>query len=431
MPRVLKLLLTLALLALTSAASAQVSITITGGSEEALPIAVVPFQTTGDGAGPSEDLAAIIRADLARSGVFKALPPSNYVASPGRADDVRFSNWRALGADHLVVGEVSRNQAGDYRIRMELIDVYGGEALASKLYTASPDALRSAAHTVSNLVFEELTGRPGAFDSELVYVRTRGAGEGQEYQLMYADADGARAQSILTTSAPVLSPDWSPGGGRIAYVSLAGTGSRIYIQEIDTGNREVVANFNGVSSAPAFGPDGDRLALTRSTDGNPDIHILDLETGETRRLTKHYGIDTEPVWTPDGEHILFTSDRSGGPQIFRVPVNGGPPERVTYEGGYNASPDLSPDGELLTMVRRKDGEFHIAIKNLEKDLTRLLTDGRLDESPRFSPNGAMIVYTRVNGNREELATVSVHGRANEALREFDGNVREPAWSPID
>ncbi len=431
MPLTRKLLLTLVLLTLASATSAQVNITITGGSEEALPIAVVPFQTTGDNNAPGEDLAAIIRADLNRSGVFKALPPANYVASPGRGDEVRFSNWRALGVDHLVVGEVSRGEDGDYSVRVELIDVYGGEALASKLYTASSDALRSAAHTVSNLVFEELTGRAGAFDSELVYVRSQGAGESQEYQLMYADADGAQAQSILTTSAPLLSPDWSPSGSRVAYVSLAGTGSRIYIQEIATGEREVVANFDGVSSAPAFGPDGDRLALTRSTDGNPDIHILDLDTGETRRVTSHYGIDTEPVWTPDGEHLLFTSDRSGGPQIFRVAANGGQPERITYEGGYNASPDLGPDGELLTMVRRKDGKFHIAIKNLKKDLTRLLTGGKLDESPRFSPNGAMIVYTRVAENREELATVSVHGRANEALREFEGNVREPAWSPID
>lgn len=431
MPRMKSFLVTVVLVALAPAVPAQVEITITEGSEQALPIAVVPFQPSGDSASPDEDLAAIVRADLTRSGVFNALPPGDYVASPARANEVSFSNWRALGTDHLLVGETSRTDAGDYRIRVELMDVYSGESVASKLYTAGPNALRSAAHAISNLVFRELVGRPGAFDSEMVYVQTDGTGEDKEFELIYADADGARPQSILSGSAPLLSPDWSPNGKRVAYVSLSGKGSRIYVQEIATGEREVVADFDGVSSAPAFGPDGEQLALTRSSSGNPDIHILDLASGELEQVTNHYGIDTEPVWAPDGEHLFFTSDRSGGPQIFRVPVDGGEPERVSYEGGYNASPAMGPDGELLAMVRRKDGDFRIAIKNLDKNLTRILTDGRLDESPSFSPNGAMIVYTRVVGDREELATVSVHGRANEALREFDGNVREPAWSPIE
>jgi TolB protein len=416
---------------LATPAPAQVNITITEGSEAALPIAVVPFQPAKGSSSPGEDLAGIIRADLARSGMFDSLPPENYVAMPGRGSEVQFSNWRALGADHLLVGEVNQDESGKYRIRVELFDVYGAESLASKQYTAGPDALRSAAHIISNMIFQELVGRKGGFDSELVYVRTAGAGDDQSFELMYADADGAGAQAILTSPEPLMSPDWSPNGERVAYVSFEGGGSKIYVQEISTGDREVVADFDGINSAPAFSPDGTRLAMTRSSEGSPDIHVLDIETGETRQITDHYGIDTEPVWTPDGEHILFTSNRSGGPQIFRIPSDGGEAERLTYEGDYNASPDLGPEGDLLTMVHHEDGDFRIAIKNLEKDLMRVLTDGRLDESPSFSPNGAMIVYTRVAGDKTGLATVSVHGRANEALREFDGDVREPAWSPID
>lgn len=431
MTRCRALLLIIAACVWLSPAAAQVNITITEGSEAALPIAVVPFQAAENSPSPGADLAGIIRADLSRSGVFNALPPENYVAFPGRGSEVKLSNWRALGADHLLVGQVSQRDGGDYAIRVELFDVYGGESLVSKRYTAGPDALRSAAHTISNMIFQELVGRQGGFDSELVYVRTAGTGEDQAFELMYADADGAGAQPILTSPAPLMSPDWSPDSERVAYVSFEGGGSKIYVQEISSGDREIVAQFDGINSAPAFGPNGNRLAMTRSSEGSPDIHILDLETGETRQLTDHYGIDTEPVWTPDGEHILFTSNRSGGPQIFRIPVAGGEAQRVTYEGDYNASPDIGPNGELLTMVHQDDGEFHIAIKNLEKDLMRVLTDGRLDESPSFSPNGAMIVYTRVADDQTELATVSVHGRANEALREFDGDVREPAWSPID
>jgi len=428
--RLTKLLIIACLLGGPLAASAQIRLTITGGTEKAVPIAVVPFRVQDGLSAPDTDIAAVVRSDLHRTGLFDPLPPENFVSRPARSEDVRYQNWRALGADNLVVGSIGSAPNGGVDVRFELMDVYGSKVIVGKRYTAGRDAMRQVAHSISDDIYKALVGRSGAFNTNLLYIQVQGQGDQKRFELKYADADGYKPQTILTSRLPLMSPAWGPQRKRIAYVSFEEHRSEIYVQNVSTGKRHKVASFKGINGAPAFSPDGRRLAMTLSRDGNPDIYILDLDTGKTQRVTTHYGIDTEPVWTPDGRSIVFTSDRAGGPQIYRVPVNGGTPKRLTFDGSYNASPSLSSKGRLLAMVHRDDSGFHIAVMDLKSGLTRVLTHGNLDESPSFSPNGAMVVYTRAVSNGTQLATVSVHGRADQTLREVKGDVREPAWSPL-
>ncbi len=409
-------------------AAAQITIEITGGAVGAVPIAVVPFRTTGGVGGLDADVAEIVRDDLYRTGLFGTLPPGNFIAQPASSEEVRYRNWRALGADYLVVGTVGRGRNG-YEVSFELMNVYGARVLASKRYEVPPSALRTTGHTIANEVFRTLTGRPGGFNSRLLYVQEEGSGEDRRFQLIFSEADSRNAQAILTSDDPIMSPAWSPDRQRLAYVSFQKRRSEIYVQEVSTGERRKVASFEGINGAPAFSPDGQALAMSLPRSGSPNIVVLDLSSGDTRRVTSAGAIDTEPAWSPDGSQIYFTSDRGGNPQIYRVPATGGEVSRVTYEGGYNASPDVSPDGSLLAMVHRGDGGgFRIAVQDLETGLVNVLTDGPLDESPTFAPNGAMLAYTRVEGDQTELATVSVHGRANDSLTRSRHEVREPAWS---
>ncbi len=419
--------LLLAALALAPTAAAEIRIEITGGAEAALPVAMVPFEGSESPQVPV-DVAAIVQADLQRSGMFDPVDRSDFLSRPGRFEDVRFQNWRALGVDNLVVGSIAPGPRG-FDVRFELLDVYRGSRLVGKRYQVGAGALRTLAHTVANEVFQAIIGRPGGFNTRIAYVGVEGAGDDRRYRLVVADADGFSPQTVLTSAAPLLSPAWSPDGRRLAYVSFESRRSEVYVQEVASGKRRKVASFQGINGAPAWSPDGRRLALALSKDGNPEIYLLEVESGALRRLTNHWAIDTEPVWTPDGKALLFTSDRGGAPQIYRLPVSvAGEPQRVTFEGGYNASPDLSPDGRLLTMVHRTEGRYTIAVMDLESGLVRSLTDGPLDESPTFSPNGAMILYSSSAGS-QALATVSVHGRARQPLQSVGDEVREPAWSP--
>ncbi|HHH39176.1 MAG TPA: Tol-Pal system beta propeller repeat protein TolB [Sedimenticola sp.] len=413
-------------------ALAALTIEITGGAEGALPIAVVPFGWLGaPGRGPTQDLAAIVRADLKRSGRFETLPVKAMLARPHSGSEVEFKDWKALGMDNLVVGQVSPNGSGGYLVRFELFDVFKGEQLAGYSIPTTERDLRATAHHIADIIYEKLTGQRGAFATRVAYVVALGEpGRGQKVALRVADADGHSPQTIVTSSEPLMSPAWSPDGRRLAYVSFEKGQPAIYVQEVFTGRREKVAAYKGINGAPAWSPDGRKLALTLSRDGNPEIYVLNLTGSKSlKRLTNHYAIDTEPAWSPDGRSIVFTSDRGGRPQIYRIPAYGGRAERVTYEGDYNARASYSPDGRFLTLVTREGKDYRIGLLDLASGGLQILSDGRLDESPSFAPNGSMIIYaTKIDG-KGELAAVSVDGRVHQRLALEEGDVREPVWSP--
>lgn len=416
-----------------NASRAVLEITITQGVNTAVPVAIVPFAWQVPAPPPATDVAAVVGADLTRSGRFKAIPPASMLEKPSEASAINFTNWRVLNVNDLVIGRVKPAAAGNYQVEFQLFNVYTGQQLLGLSVLTTPQALRWAAHKISDLIYRKLTGQRGAFATRIAYVEVSRVVGQKRYSLVVADSDGANPQAVFQSREPIMSPDWSPDGRSLAYVSFENNRPAIYIQDIYTGKRQLVSERSGLNSAPAFSPDGKSLALVLSSSpGNPDIYIMNLASGALRRLTRSDAIDTEPAWSPDGKSLYFTSDRGGSPQIYKLNLDGGRPQRITFDGSYNARPEVSPDGKTLAMVHREHGQLHIAVLDLATGVLRTLTDGVLDKSPSFAPNGSMIIYEATYHNQGVLAEVSVDGQVRERLSESRTGlaVHSPAWGPF-
>jgi TolB protein len=410
---------------------AALQIEITSGVRDPIPIAIVPFAPAPPADG-GLDVAGVVQHDLEGSGRFKALPRERMPARPTQPEAISTADWKGAGSDYVVVGRVAALEGGTLAVEFDLVNTLTGVRLTTQRFTGPPGALRNAAHRVSDAIYQKILGVRGAFATRIAYVSVDGNLPAQRHQLIVADADGENPHLILESRYPIMSPAWSPDGQWLAYVSFESKLSGVYVQLVRTGERRLVSARAGINGAPAWSPDGRKLALTLGgSSGNPDIYVLDLTSQSLTRLTDDPAIDTEPEWAPDGRSLYFTSDRAGSPQIYQVSASGGRPKRITFEGNYNARPRVSADGTELAMVTLDGGNYRIAVQDLASGAVRVLSHGRLDESPSFAPNGATLLYSQREGAaRGSLATVSVDGLTGLRLKAAQGAVVEPAWGPF-
>lgn len=414
-------------------AHAQLRIEIVDGVEGAIPVAVVPFEWQAQSPAPAVGVSDIIGANLSRTGLFEAIPRSQMIERPSSPTEVGFGAWRLVGVDYVIIGRVIDAASGrGQEIEYHLLDVNTERSLLSQAMPAAPGDLRFASHRVSDAIYEALMGVPGAFATRIAYVVVQNTGTDNEvFELIVADADGFNPQPVVRNSEPIMSPAWSPDGRQMAYVSFATGRSNIIVQDLYTGQNRVVSSSRGINGAPAWSPDGTRLAVSLSVRGSPDIWVIDLTTNDRRQLTDHWSINTEPVWSKDGQQIFFTSDRAGRPQIYQMRSDGSELKRVTFEGEYNSRASVGLDDRFLAVVHSPgNNDFRIGIYDRKDERLRVLSDGRMDESPSFAPNGSMILYARRDNGRGVLAAVSADGRVRQRLVNSEGDVREPAWSPL-
>ena len=405
----------------TFPAQAQFRVDVSGVGLTQVPVSIATFK--GE-AVSSQKISAIVSADLARTGQFRLIEAGNDAMDENSQPDM--SAFRQKAVDAMAAGSVTRLADGRFDVRFRLWDVVKGSNLGGASHVVTAPNLRLAAHKVSDYIYEKLTGEKGIFSTKIAFITKAGT----RHTLWVADADGENAVTALASAEPIISPSWSPNGSQLAYVSFEGRKPEIWIHEVATGKRRLLASFKGSNSAPSWSPDGRTLALTLSRDGNAQIYALSTTGGEPIRLSRSEGIETEATYSADGKSIYFVSDKGGSPQIYRMGASGGSATRLTFSGNYNITPSLSPDGRWLAYISRTGGGYKLYVMDLTSGTVNPVTDTTADEKPSFSANSKLILYaTKIQG-REALMTTTIDGRVKTKLGGVLGDIREPAWAPL-
>jgi TolB protein len=411
----------------------QARVTVTGGDVAPLPIAIPDFVAgTPADAEVGAGVAQVITNNLRRSGLFAPIDPAAFVEKITNTDVApQFQSWKAINAQALVVGRMTRQGDGRLKAEFRLWEVATGQPMDGKQYFTAPEYWRRIAHIISDQIYERLTGEKGYFDSRVVFVDETGPKERRVKRLALMDQDGANVRYLTKGTDLVLTPRFSPSTQDITYMEFGQGDPRVYLFNIETGQREVIGNFPGMSFSPRFSPDGQRVIMSLQQGGNSNLFVRDLRSGVTTRLTDTPAIDTSPCYAPDGTRLCFESDRGGKPQIYVMPATGGAAQRISFGDGTYSTPVWSPRGDYIAFTKQGGGQFSIGIIKPDGSGERLLTSGFHNEGPTFAPNGRVLMFFRDPGGNggPSLFTIDISGR-NEQRVPTPGFASDPAWSPL-
>ena len=416
---------------LAAPAQAAVRVDINQGNPQPIASALPDFSAGAPAEGDvARGVTQIITGNLQRSGLFAPVNPAAFIEKITNSDAVpRFADWRTINAQALVTGRITRQGDGRLKAEFRLWDVFAGQQLDGKQYFTTQDNWRRIGHIISDAIYERLTGEKGYFDSRVVFVDETGPKTHRIKRLAIMDQDGASVRYITRGDDLVLTPRFNPSTQEITYMSYGQEGPRVYLLNIETGQREIVGNFPGMTFAPRFSPDGQRVIMSLQQGGNANLFTMDLRSKQTTRLTDTAAIDTAPCYSPDGKYICFESDRGGSSQIYVMAASGGQAQRISFGEGRHSTPVWSPRGDYISFTGQAGGQFSIGILKPDGSGERVLTAGFHNEGPTFAPNGRVIMFFRDLGPGPYLYTIDITGR-NELKEPTPSFGSDPAWSPL-
>ena len=431
LPRLLAVLLVAfaAHAVLSRPALALVEIDLSKANVEPLPIAITDFA----GEQVARDIAAVIEADLKSTGIFRPIEKAAFIDKiQGTAGVPRFEDWRIINAQALVTGAVTQEADGRLKAEFRLWDVFAGQQIVGQQFFTSPQNWRRVAHIVADAIYEALTGEKGYFDTRIVFVDEQGPKSKRVKRLAIMDQDGENLRTLTKGADLVLTPRFSPSRQEITYMSYEGGNPRVYLLQIETGQRELVSNFPNMTFSPRFSPDGQKIIMSLQQDGNSNIYVMDLRSRSMTRLTNTAAIDTAPSYSPDGSQIVFESDRGGRQQLYVMNADGSNQQRISFGQGSYGTPVWSPKGDYIAFTKQAGGQFAIGVMKPDGSGERILTEGYHNEGPTWAPNGRVLMFFREtpgeNGGAK-IHSIDITGY-NERQIPTPGFASDPAWSPL-
>ena len=138
------------------------------------------------------------------------------------------------------------------------------QQVAGQQYVTEAANSRRVAHLIADAIFTRITGEKGFFDSRVVFVDETGPAEKRRKRLAIMDMDGANVRYLTRGDELVVTPRFSPSAQQIAYMSFGNGDPKVSLLDIETGQREAVGNFPGMTFSPRFSPDGQTIVMSLS-----------------------------------------------------------------------------------------------------------------------------------------------------------------------
>lgn len=425
--------------AAAGSAQAELRIDVTRGAVNPMPIAIPDFTGKSNEENDlGQKMVEVITNNLRRSGLFRPMDPKAFIQAAGAVGETpRFGDWRAINAQALVTGTMSKTGDGRTRVEFRLWDVFSEQQMVGMAYMTTPSNWRRIAHIISDSIYKRITGEEGYFDTRLVYISETGPANARVKRLAIMDQDGFNHRFLTDGRALVLTPRFSPTAQQITYMAYYNNKPRVYLYDIDSGRQEVLGDFPGMTFAPRFSPDGNKVIMSLSKNGNSDIYAMDLRTRGVAQLTRDASIDTSPSYAPDGKAVAFESDRGGTQQIYVMNADGSGVRRITFGDGRYGNPVWSPRGDLIAFTKMLKGRFYIGVIRPDGSGERLITEAFHVEGPTWAPNGRVLAYfkevptgVRKTGRSAQIYTIDLTG-FNETRVPLPLDGSDPAWSPLN
>ncbi|PWB84178.1 MAG: Tol-Pal system beta propeller repeat protein TolB [Methylocystaceae bacterium] len=394
------------------------------------PIAVAVTHFAGDEA--ARTLTSVVVNNFKRSVFLRPIEPGSFpeqAAGPDSAPNL--DAFRAINAQYVVTGRSQRGPDGRVKTEFRLFDVTTGEQAAGQQYVTDSANTRRVAHLVSDAVFTRVTGEKGFFDTRVVFVDESGPKERRRKRLAIMDQDGANVRYLTRGDELVVTPRFSPSSQDVTYMSFGSSDPKVLLLNIESGQREIVGNFPGMTFSPRFSPDGQKIIMSLSQGSSTNLYSMDLRSRTTTRLTDTNAIDTSPSYAPNGGEVVFESDRGGSQQIYVMGANGGGAKRISFGAGHYSTPVWSPKGDYIAFTKQSNGSFSIGVMKPDGSGERILTEGFHNEGPTWAPNGLFLMFFRDPGGQSgsKIHMVDVFGRA-EFQVPTPSYGSDPAWGPL-
>jgi Tol biopolymer transport system component len=181
--------------------------------------------------------------------------------------------------------------------------------------------------------------------------------------VMKADGSGRTNLSNYPASAD-FDPVFSPDGTRIAFVSMRDDadpfsffGGEIYVMKADGSGQTNITNNAAGDRSPDWSPDGNKIAFMSNRDGGDyEIYVMNADGSNPTNISNNAAPDSSPAWSPDGTKIAFVSLRDGNLEIYVMNADGSNPTNISNNTAVDESPAWQPNtAPIITNVRPAPG----------------------------------------------------------------------------